>query len=129
MLAVPASLSQAFETQLNQRNVPDQHRAIFISGFGFIWTFVTSTEQTQTQTRLLDMDDVKTFLSHLAMNKQVAASSQNQAFNALLFLFKHVLLNEFGKVEGVVRAKRRPSRTIKEAKPSAAICQFAVIPQ
>jgi hypothetical protein len=29
----------------------------------------------------------------------------------------------------VVRAKRRPSRTIKEAKPSAAICQFAVIPQ
>jgi hypothetical protein len=75
------------------------------------------------------MDDVKTFLSHLAMNKQVAASSQNQAFNALLFLFKHVLLNEFGKVEGVVRAKRRPSRTIKEAKPSAAICQFAVIPQ
>ena len=55
--------------------------------------------------RLLDMDDVKGFLSHLAMNKQVAASSQNQAFNALLFLFKHVLQKEFAKVEGVVRAK------------------------
>jgi hypothetical protein len=36
--------------------------------------------------RLLDMDDVKGFLSYLAMNKQVAASSQNQAFNALLIL-------------------------------------------
>ena len=58
--------------------------------------------------RLLDMDDVKDFLSHLSMNKQVAASSQNQAFNALLFLFKHVLQKEFTKVEGVVRAKRRP---------------------
>jgi integrase len=42
------------------------------------------------------------------MNKQVAASSQNQAFNVLLFLFKHLLQKEFSKVEGVVRAKRRP---------------------
>ena len=40
------------------------------------------------------------------MGKKVAASSQNQAFNALLFLFKHVLEKEFGNVEGVVRAKR-----------------------
>lgn len=70
-------------------------------------------QQFQTYTKskdagLLDMDDVKGFLSHLAINKQVAASSQNQAFNALLFLFKHVLQKEFTKVEGVVRAKRRP---------------------
>ena len=54
------------------------------------------------------MDDVKGFLSFLAVNKKVAASSQNQAFNALLFLFRHVLEKEFGKVEGVVRAKRKP---------------------
>lgn len=52
---------------------------------------------------LLSMDDVKGFLSHLAVNKQVAASSQNQAFNALLFIFKNVLQKEFGKVEGLVR--------------------------
>lgn len=52
------------------------------------------------------MEDVKGFLSFLAMEKNVAASSQNQAFNALLFLFRHVLEKEFGKVEGVVRAKR-----------------------
>ena len=56
------------------------------------------------------MDDVKTFLSFLAVHKNISASSQNQAFNALLFLFRHVLEREFGKVEGVVRAKRR--RTI-----------------
>lgn len=57
--------------------------------------------------RLLTMDDVKGFLSFLAVEKRVAASSQNQAFNALLFLFKNILDKEFGKVEGVVRAKRR----------------------
>jgi len=38
----------------------------------------------------------------------VAASSRNQVFNALLFLFRHVLGKEFGKVDGVVRAKRKP---------------------
>ena len=56
----------------------------------------------------LSTEDVKTFLSFLATEKQVAASTQNQAFNALLFVFRHVLQKEFGKVEGVVRAKRRP---------------------
>lgn len=56
----------------------------------------------------LDMDDVKDFLSHLAIKQKVAASTQNQAFNALLFFFTHVLGKSFGKVEGVVRAKRKP---------------------
>ncbi|ARM31328.1 hypothetical protein B9H02_08525 [Prosthecochloris sp. HL-130-GSB] len=41
------------------------------------------------------------------MEKDVAASTQNQAFNALLFFYRHVLGREFGKVDGVVRAKRR----------------------
>ena len=54
------------------------------------------------------MEEVKGFLSFLAVDKQVAASSQNQAFNALLFLFKHVLEKEFEKVDGVVRAKKKP---------------------
>lgn len=36
------------------------------------------------------------------------ASSQNQAFNALLFFYRHVLNREFGKIDGVVRAKRKP---------------------
>jgi len=56
---------------------------------------------------LLCMDDVKGFLTSLAVEKKVAASTQNQAFNALLFLFRHVLEKEFEQVEGVVRAKRK----------------------
>lgn len=39
----------------------------------------------------LSQQNVVDFLSHLAVVKQVSASSQNQAFNALLFLYKHVL--------------------------------------
>jgi len=56
----------------------------------------------------LNPDDVKAFLTDLAVEKKVSASSQNQAFNALLFFFRHVLKREFGKIDGVVRAKRKP---------------------
>jgi len=37
----------------------------------------------------------------------VSASILNQALNALLFFFRHVLHKEFGKVDGIVRAKRK----------------------
>jgi integron integrase len=73
-----------------------------------VWTQKFQTFTQSKDPRLVSMDDVKKFLSFLAVEKKVAASSQNQAFNALLFLFKHVLEKEFGKVEGVVRAKRKP---------------------
>ena len=74
-----------------------------------IWTQKFQTFTQSKDPRLLSMDDIKGFLSFLAVTKKIAASSQNQAFNALLFLFKQVLEKEFGKVEGVVRAKRKPS--------------------
>ena len=57
---------------------------------------------------LLEMSDVKEFLSFLAVDRNVSASSQNQAFNGLLFMFRHVLEKEFTRIEGVVRAKRKP---------------------
>jgi integron integrase len=56
----------------------------------------------------LGEDDVVRFLSHLASTKRVSASTQNQAFNALLFLYKNVLGQELGIVDAV-RAKR-PAR-------------------
>jgi len=52
----------------------------------------------------IGMPDVEAFLTGLATRQHVSASTQNQAFNALLFLFRHVLHQEF-QPEGVVRAK------------------------
>lgn len=57
---------------------------------------------------LLNSPDVKEFLTHLAVKSRVSASSQNQAFNALLFFFRHVLKKEFGEIKDVPRAKRKP---------------------
>ena len=54
----------------------------------------------------LGTQEVRGFLSDLAVRYRVAASTQNQAFNALLFFYRHVLRREFGHLDGVVRAKR-----------------------
>jgi integron integrase len=53
--------------------------------------------------------DVQRFLADLAVRQQVSASAQNQAFNALLFLFRHVLERELGDLSDTPRAKRRKS--------------------
>ena len=49
------------------------------------------------------------FLTFLAVKKKVAASTQNQALSAILFLYRYVLKREIGWVEDVERAKK-PSR-------------------
>jgi len=53
--------------------------------------------------------EINAFLSHLAVDNNVAASTQNQALCAILFLYKQVLDREPGRLEGVVRAKK-PTR-------------------
>lgn len=53
--------------------------------------------------------DIRSFLSHLAVDENVSASTQNQALGALLFLYRTVLRQDIGDLDGVVRA-RRPKR-------------------
>ena len=50
--------------------------------------------------------DVSRFLTYLAVKRNVAASTQNQALCAILFLYKEVLKKELGWIDGVERAKR-----------------------
>ena len=50
--------------------------------------------------------DVHAYLSHLAVDRQVAASTQNQALSALLFLYTHVLNRPLGDLGEIVRANR-----------------------
>lgn len=53
--------------------------------------------------------EVTAFLSYLAVNRKVAASTQNQALAAILFLYRHVLKQDLPWLEDVERAKR-PTR-------------------
>lgn len=50
--------------------------------------------------------DVAAFLSHLAVDLEVSPATQNQALNALSFLYKSVLDRPLGNVSGIVKAKR-----------------------
>jgi integron integrase len=50
--------------------------------------------------------EVAAFLTHLAVNRNVSPSTQNQALNALVFLYRYVLDRPLGDVVGAVRAKR-----------------------
>lgn len=51
-------------------------------------------------------ETAKAYLSYLATRGRVAASTQNQAFNALLFLHRHVLQIDLGDMGATVRARR-----------------------
>jgi integron integrase len=56
--------------------------------------------------------EISQFISYLATGKNVAASTQNQALNAIVFLYKQVLhieLGDFGSMERAKRPKRLPT--------------------
>lgn len=50
--------------------------------------------------------EIEAFLTHLAVEGHVAASTQNQALSALLFLYKEVLVQNMPCLDNIVRAKR-----------------------
>jgi integron integrase len=51
--------------------------------------------------------EAQDFLTHLAIEQGVSASTQNQAFSALLFFYSHVLRRDFEGLKQTPRAKRR----------------------
>ena len=51
-------------------------------------------------------NEIESFLTHLAVNLKVASSTQNQAFNALLFLYREVLKIKMDCEINAVRAKK-----------------------
>src|SRR5437868_11890080 len=75
--------------------------------------------------------EIRAFLTHLAVNEHVAASTQNIAFCALLFLYRDVLKSEMPGIEGVERA-RQPAHlpvVLTRAEVSTVIAQLSGTPQ
>ena len=56
--------------------------------------------------REMGAEEVKTYLQHLAVQRNVAASTQNQALNALVFFYDKALKKPLGELGDFVRAKR-----------------------
>lgn len=53
--------------------------------------------------------EIAEFLTHLAVKEKVASSTQNQALNAIIFLYKQVFNTEIGRIQNIQWAKR-PTR-------------------
>jgi len=71
------------------------------------WIARFKTYMQDREPHLLEANDVKKSLTHLALRGRVSASTQNQAFNALLFLYRHILHVEMDDLTSVARAKRK----------------------
>ena len=54
----------------------------------------------------LNSDHVIGFLTYLAVDRKVSRATQNQAFNAILFFFRHILKQEIGDLWKSMRAKK-----------------------
>ena len=81
------------------------------------FNYITLTRHKNKQ---IECGDIKDFLTYLAVKRRLSASSQNQAFNSLLFLFRDVLEIDVGHIGKAVRAKRGPKLpvvlTVEEVK-------------
>lgn len=55
---------------------------------------------------LMGEREIGAFLTHLAVDRDVSASTQNLALNAILFLYKNVLKKDVGKIGSFARAHR-----------------------
>lgn len=80
----------------------------YLDWFQRFYTYVTDTKRKDWQEQGVDDTDVRDFLGHLAIRQRVSSSTQNQAFNALLFLFRDILKINLQDLSKTVRAKRGP---------------------
>lgn len=62
--------------------------------------------------RELAAAEVRAFLSHLASVEDVAGATQNQALNALVFLYREVLHQPLGEIGEVDRVRRKPKMPV-----------------
>ena len=54
-------------------------------------------------------EEISAFLTHLAVKEKVAAATQNQALNAIVFLYREVVKRDLGEIRDITWAKR-PTR-------------------
>ena len=80
--------------------------------------------------KLPEKDDaaavLRRYLTYLAVERRVAASTQQQAFNALLFFYRHVLRREVDGLDSAIRARvpRRLPVVLSPAEVGKLLAEF-----
>lgn len=99
--ARPRGLLEAVRGKLRAKHYSSRTEAAYL---GWVRRFIH--EHRGRHPRELGGREVEAFLTRLALRDHVAASTQNQALSALLFLYREVLQLKLPWMENVVRAKR-----------------------
>jgi len=94
-------LKKSFRAALSARHYSDRTKESYEHWLGL---FLNANQSRSPKT--LGSIEVNAFLSHLAVDENVSASTQNQALAALLFLFRNVLAIPLGDIGEVIRAKK-----------------------
>lgn len=80
-----------------------------------------------------DMGDqeINAFVTHLATERRVAASTQNQALSAVLFLYRHVLEREIATPSSTLRARKSEHlpTVLSKREAQAVIAQMSGLPK
>jgi integron integrase len=84
-----------------------RHRSLSTEKTYLIWLRSFRTFVGEKTPDRLEGRDLQDFLSHLAVEKKVSPSTQNQALNAIVFLYRHVLDKNIDQELSAVRAKQR----------------------
>ncbi|HOX10231.1 MAG TPA: integron integrase [Candidatus Omnitrophota bacterium] len=104
----PALVMDAMSKAIRLRHYSYKTERTYINWAKSFYEYTTGVKKKDIAGTGLSSEDVRDYLSYLAIKKKVSSSSQNQAFNALLFLFRDVLMIGLDNITGSVRAKRGP---------------------
>jgi integron integrase len=100
-LRPPRRLSQAIIERIRRKGMAKRTEEVYVA-----WALRFVGFCGRRHPRELGAADVERFLSHLALERNVAASTQNQALAALLFLYREVLGTELPWLDGICRSKK-----------------------
>ena len=103
-----AAVHQKIREALRIKHYAYSTERTYTDWFERFYEYLTQVKKKDWETQGADEEDVRDYLSHLAIKQHVSSSTQNQAFNALLFLFRHVLQIDLKDLSQTVRAKRGP---------------------
>ncbi len=104
----PASIIIAMGKAIRVKHYSYKTERTYVNWAKGFFEYLVGVRKKDIQKSGLSSEDVRDYLSFLAIKKKVSSSSQNQAFNALLFLFRDVLMIGLDDIAGAVRAKRGP---------------------
>ena len=104
-LSLPAALLR-LEGEIRMRHYSWRTGETYQHWLRHYWAFLQRHKTEPGFATATSAAKVKAFLEYLAVERHVAASTQNQSLNALLFFYQHVLQRPFGELGQVMRASK-----------------------